>query len=353
MAHPCSSLQSVLHLTSYPQNLVLAPFPGRPKRSTLGLGSPRLVQQAEPELQRRRAPAPGLEDEEEARHPAGCKVPKQILHPRSESHWGLEKQKVGEGTIKLRGRMEKCHGRAGRWGPDQVPAGVGSPGASGWLGSATPPARAAGIRPHRAAPRPPPQRQESGLARTGRRVRGSRPAGAGCLERRAGPGGASLSVNALLLSAPPAAWRPALRQGSPRPRARRSRMDRCKLRGSHGEPHARMVGPRHSSAGLASRPRPKCRVTSSGVSRPAPEGDQGHVPRLPPCALRGENRNPEKENDLSRGLSKMRLESRVQSNTLQNCQGFLELSRGRNLFYNKVRRRKRPPSCHCLPPPAP
>lgn len=179
---------------------------------------------------------------------------------------GLEEQKVEEGTIKLKGRMEKCHGRAGRWGPDQVPAGVGSLGASGWLGSATPPARAAGIRPRRAAPRPPPQRQESGLARTGRRVRGSRPAGAGCLGRRAGPGGASLSVNALRLSAPPAAWRPALRQGSPRPRARRSRADRRKLRGSHGEPHARMVRPRHSGAGLASRPRPKCRVTSSGVS---------------------------------------------------------------------------------------
>jgi hypothetical protein len=127
--------------------------------------------------------------------------------------------------------MEKCHGRAGRWRPDQVPAGVGSLGASGWLGSATPPVRAAGIRPRRAAPRPPPQRQESGLARTGRRVRGSRPAGAGCLGRRAGPGGASLSVNALLLSAPPAAWRAALRQGSPRPRARRSRTDRRKLRG--------------------------------------------------------------------------------------------------------------------------
>lgn len=120
-----------------------------------------------------------------------------------------------KGTIKLRGRLEKCRGRARRWGPKQVPAGVGSPGASGWLGSATPPARAAGIRPRRAAPRPPPQRQESGLARTGRRVRGSGPAGAGCLKRRAGPGGASLSVNALLLCAPPAAWRPALRQGSP------------------------------------------------------------------------------------------------------------------------------------------
>lgn len=79
---------------------------------------------------------------------------------------GLEDQKVEEGTIKLKGRMEKCHGRAGRWGPDQVPAGVGSLGASGWLGSATPPARAAGIRSRRGAPRPPPQRQESGLART-------------------------------------------------------------------------------------------------------------------------------------------------------------------------------------------
>lgn len=187
---------------------------------------------------RARAPAtaPGLEDEEEARHPAGRKVPKQILRPRPESHWGLEEQKVGEGTIKLRGRMEKRHGRTGRWGPDQVPAGVGSPGESGWLGSATPPACAAGIRPRRAAPRPPPQRQESGLARTGRRVRGSRPAEAGCLERRAGPGGASLPVNALLLSTPPAAWRPALRQVSPPPREQRSCADRCKLRGSHGEP---------------------------------------------------------------------------------------------------------------------
>lgn len=33
-----------------------------------------------------------------------------------------------------------------------------------------------------------------------------------------------------------------------------------------------------------------------------------------------------KKNDLSRGLSKMPLESRVQRNTSQNCQGFLELS---------------------------
>lgn len=28
--------------------------------------------------------------------------------------------------------MEKCHGRTGRWKPEQVPAGVWSPGASDW-----------------------------------------------------------------------------------------------------------------------------------------------------------------------------------------------------------------------------
>lgn len=39
---------------------------------------------------------------------------------------------MGKGTIKLRGRMEKCHGRTGRWEPEQVPAGVWSPGASDW-----------------------------------------------------------------------------------------------------------------------------------------------------------------------------------------------------------------------------
>lgn len=94
---------------------------------------------------------------------------------------------------------------------------------------------------------------------------------------------------------------------------------------------------------------------------------QSHIRSVPPCP-RGRSRSHpkpltpsltsfashlaharertavrQKKNSLPLGLSKMPLESRVQSNTLQNCRGFLELSRGPNLFYNKVRRRKNDP----------
>lgn len=84
--------------------------------------------------------------------------------------------------------------------------------------------------------------------------------------------------------------------GFPRPEARCGARahGQIGLRGSHYEPHAPMVGPRHSSERLASRFRPKCRVTP-GVSRPAPEGGQGHVPRHSPSAHLGENRSPAEE----------------------------------------------------------
>lgn len=51
-------------LNLLPQKLVLAAFPGCPKRLTHGLGSLQLAQQAEPRLQRRRVT--GLEDGKEA-----------------------------------------------------------------------------------------------------------------------------------------------------------------------------------------------------------------------------------------------------------------------------------------------
>lgn len=296
-AHPCSSLQSVLHLTSYPPKLVLAPFPRRPKRPTLALGSPQLAQQAELELQRRRAPAPGLEDEEEGRHPAGCKVPKQHLLPRPESRWGTGRSKSGRRYNKVEG----SHGEVSRArGEVGTRSGTCRSRESWrvWLAgfcdaacpccrdpvsprSPAPAAAAAGERasPHaRVAESADPARQELGASGGGR--------------DRAGPVSQSTPCCPLLLP-PPGVQLSA--RASPRPRARRSRADRRKLRGSHGEPHARMVRPRHSGAGLASRPRPKCKVTSSGVSRPTPEGYQGQVPRLPPCTLPGENRNSEEK----------------------------------------------------------
>lgn len=106
--------------------------------------------------------------------------------------------------------MEKCHGR---WEVGTL-AGTCRSWES-WrvwlarLGDDACPRCRDPVLPRGPAQRPPP-RQESGIARVSRGVRGSSPAAAGCLERRAGPGGASFSVNAPLLSAPPAARCPAL-----------------------------------------------------------------------------------------------------------------------------------------------
>lgn len=120
----------------------------------------------------------------------------------------------------------------------------------------------------------------------------------GAQERRAGPGGASLSVNAPLLSAPPAAWRPALRHGSPRPRARRL-LARARTAagcgGSHGEPHA-TDGWTQARRGGTCVPLLGPSTESPHGCPPGPRGrSRSHakpqVPCFPPCSIHSKNRS--------------------------------------------------------------
>lgn len=263
----------------------------------------------------------------------------EVVHPPPESP-GTGAAKDGERYNKVEGshgEVSRTHGEVG------TRAGTCRSLESWrfWLGSATPPARAAGIRPLRAVPRPPPRRQESGLARAGRCVHGSRPAGAGCLERRAGPGGTGRGQPLSQRPAPLCSSRrlaSSSRPGFPRPEA---------LHGAraHGQIWIEWVPPRTPCTDGWTQTQ-QCETCSAIQAQM-----QSHLGSVPPCprgrsrsrptppTLRAPGREPQyirRKITSPHGRSKMPLESRSQSNTLQNCQGFLEQLRGPNLFYNKV-----------------
>lgn len=235
----------------------------------------------------------------QARRPAGCKVPSQHRPVRSctrdLSHQGLQEQKVGEGKNKVEGshgEVSRAHGKVGnRAGTCRSLeswrvrlAGLGDAACPRCRDPASPrgPAPAAAAAGERVSPR-------------GRRVRGSRPAGAGRLERRAGPGGANVSVNAPLLCAPPAAWRSALLQGSPGP-GRGAALARGQMWIKDVPQRAPCTDGWTQTQQCGNCIAIQAQVQSHlGSVPPCPRGSQGHVPRLPPCARLGEIRSPAEE----------------------------------------------------------
>lgn len=212
------------------------------------------------------------------RRPAGCEVPCGCRSAgsctRDLGHGGAGQKKAG--------KVAGSHGEVSRaQGEEGTQAGTcRSPGVSGWLRSATPPAGAAGIRRLRAALRPPRRRRgEPGGPR--RSVCPSRPAGA----RR--PGAAGGAGRGRPLGRRPIGPSSARRLASgsqsalPGPRARRCAAAGCWLPGSGSATGELLDGQRGGPAGRAPPPRPKCRVTR-GAARPG-RGGAEERPAPPTC----------------------------------------------------------------------
>lgn len=222
-----------------------------------------------------------------------------------------------------------------------------SPGASGSLRSATPPARTAGIRPPRAAPRPPRRRR----GEPGGRPRSVCPSVCPAERARAQRGAAGGAGRGWPLS-----YRPLGPSSSRHLASALSQRSPGRGRGAEppaavgsGEPATRQADRwLDTEAALrGARPSPDPSAESPVEQRAGPGWELERAPRLPTA------RPPELGAPQPRGKqicgpsgSGNRLGKVAAQATLQICQGFLRKSRGPNLFQNKVQRRKQP---HVLP----